>query len=266
MLISMQAFQVDAFTDKLFGGNPAVVVILDRELSDDTLLAIAGENAVPESAFLLQKGEDYSLRWFTPDIEMDLCGHATLASAHVLFHELGLPGKEIVFETLSGELIVKRTTGGYMLDFPVREGQKAALPIEILDSLNIKPIEVYKARDYMLVYRSEEEIKNIEIDRSIFDEINLDPGGVIVTAPGSDCDFVSRFFTPQSTILEDPVTGSAHCTLAPYWSQRKGKSVLTAKQLSPRGGSLLCSLVEGRLLIEGRAVTYSKSQLNIPII
>lgn len=260
------SFQVDAFTNSVFGGNPAAVVMLSQNLPDATLLQIAKENALSETAFLLPANDSYILRWFTPDLEMDLCGHATLASSHILFTEFGYSKEEIIFRTISGDLKVSREEDSYLMDFPQREAEKATLPIEIYDSLSIKPYLVYKARDYMLVYKTEEEIRNIEIDRSIIDEINLDPGGVIITAPGKDCDFVSRFFTPQSTIFEDPVTGSAHCTLAPFWAIKTGKSTMFAKQLSERGGSMHCQLTEGRVILKGNAVTYSKGEIFIPTI
>jgi len=259
----LESFQVDAFTTRVFSGNPAVVVMLEENLPDFMLMNIAKENAVPETAFLLKEGEAFRLRWFTPDIEMDLCGHATLASAHVLFSEYGVNLDSLVFKTMSGDLKVAAEDGKYLLDFPIREGVKSTLPIEIYDSLSLKPAEVYKARDYMLVYNKREEIENIEINRGIFDEININPGGVIITAPGDDSDFVSRYFTPQATILEDPVTGSAHCTLAPYWSKRLGKKVMLAKQLSTRGGTLQCVLKdeEGRVIIKGSAVTFSRARI-----
>ncbi len=261
--MKLKAYQVDAFTDKVFSGNPAVVVMLESRPDDETLLKIARENAVPETAYILPEGSGYNLRWFTPDIEMDLCGHATLASAHVLFTEEGFQGDEITFSSLSGELTVKRDNGMYHLDFPIREGHKAVLPAEIFDSLSRKPQEVYKARDFMLIYSKQAEIEDLEINRGVFDEININPGGVIVTAPGTDCDFVSRFFTPQATILEDPVTGSAHCTLAPYWAKRLGKDELHARQISERGGTLYLTLTQERVIIKGKAVTYSKSHIFI---
>ncbi len=261
--MKLKSFQVDAFAEGVFTGNPAVVVILEERLTDNTLMKIARESFVPETAFILTQGDSFSLRWFTPDIEMDLCGHATLASAHVLFSELGYDRDEIVFNTLSGDLIVKREGELYSMDFPQREGERATLPIEIYDSLSIKPLEVYKARDYMLIYNKRADIEHIEIDRPVFDEINMNPGGVIITAPGVDCDFVSRYFTPQATIFEDPVTGSAHCTLAPYWSKRLGKTSLYAKQISNRGGTIFCTVTPDRVFIKGSAVTYSVSQLNI---
>ena len=261
--MKLRAYQVDAFTETVFCGNPAVVVMLESKPDDRTLLKIARENAVPETAYILPEGSGYNLRWFTPDIEMDLCGHATLASAHVLFTEEGFEGDEITFSSLSGELTVKREDGMYLLNFPIREGHKAVLPAEIFDSLSIKPVEVFKARDFMLIYTKQSEIENLEINRGIFDEININPGGVIVTAPGTDCDFVSRFFTPQATILEDPVTGSAHCTLAPYWSKRLGKTELHARQISERGGTLYLTLTQERVIIKGKAVTFSRSHIYI---
>ena len=262
--MQLKAFHVDAFTNKLFSGNPAVVVFLDEMLSDRTLLNIARENGVPETAFIYKDDDNFILRWFTPDVEMDLCGHATLASAHVIFTETDFDGAEVLFETDSGRISVKRgQKGGYLLDFPVREAIMSDLPGDIRRSLNIDPIEIYRSRDYMLVFASQRDIESIVIDRFWFDKINLDPGGVIVTAPGNDCDFVSRFFTPQATILEDPVTGSAHCTLVPYWAKRLGKERLSAKQLSARGGVIHCTLEEKRVLLEGEAVTYANKVINM---
>ena len=257
----LQSFQVDAFTDRIFSGNPAVVVMLEEKLPDSVLRKIAQENYVPETAFILPDGNNYSLRWFTPDMEMDLCGHATLASAHVLFTWYKYKEEEILFNTASGQIAVKKDGDMISMDFPLREAIKSPLPEEIYDSLNIKPLEIYKARDYLLVYARQEEIEMIEIERSVFDEINIDPGGVIVTAPGKECDFVSRYFTQQATIHEDPVTGSAHCTLAPYWAKRLKKDSLKARQLSKRGGAITCIMEEERVLIKGSAVIFSKSEL-----
>lgn len=259
----LQSFQVDAFTDRIFSGNPASVVFLEQRLPDSILMSIARENSVPETAFLLQEERGYSLRWFTPDFEIDLCGHATLASAHVIYSWYKYKGEELLFLTRSGTLTVKREGAGYAMEFPLREAKSTILPVEIYDSLNIKPKEVYKARDFLLVYSNQEEVEMIEIDRTIFDEINIDPGGVIVTAPGKNYDFVSRFFTPQATILEDPVTGSAHCTLAPYWAGRLKKSNLRAKQLSQRGGEIECRVGTEAVVLFGKAVIYSKSELYI---
>lgn len=259
--MKLELYQIDAFTDKTFGGNPACVVPLSEWLSDDILLKIAMENAVAETAFFVDKGNTIHLRWFTPEIEMDLCGHATLATAHCLKTLLSYPKDEIYFDTQSGMLKVTVENGLYSMDFPSRMPAAAQLPDIIRRSLNQEPIEVHKARDYLLVYDTEEEIKNIRVGRQIFDQINLDPGGVIVTAKGENCDFVSRFFTPQASILEDPVTGSAHCSLIPFWASRLGKDKLSAKQISERVGTLYCENQKDRVIISGKAKTYSAGHL-----
>lgn len=259
--MKLQLFQVDAFTDKIFGGNPACVVPLDEWLPDTILLHIAKENAVAETAFFILKDDKVQLRWFTPEIEMDLCGHATLATAHCLKTILGYPADIMVFDTASGELNVTSQDGMYQLDFPSRKPVPSALPENIAQSLNVQPNEVLKSRDYVLVYNNEIEIRNIKIDRRLFDLVNLDPGGVVVTAPGSRCDFVSRFFTPQASILEDPVTGSAHCSLIPFWSSRLDKKDLFAMQLSERVGKLFCRDNGDRVIIGGHAKTYSEGYL-----
>ncbi|VXB97362.1 putative enzyme [Flavobacterium sp. 9AF] len=250
-------YQIDAFTDSIFGGNPACVVPLDQWLSDEILLKIAKENAVAETAFFVDKGEKIHLRWFTPEIEMDLCGHATLATAHCLATILNCKKNQIVFETLSGDLTVKIENGYYKMDFPSRMPIIDTLPPQIAKALNIQPKEILKSRDYVLVYENETEIRDIKIDKQLFDQVNLDPGGVIVTAIGDNCDFVSRFFTPQASLLEDPVTGSAHCSLIPFWSKRLNKKALYAKQVSERLGKLYCEDKEDRVIISGQAKTYS---------
>ena len=255
--MKLNVYQIDAFTDKIFGGNPACVVPLENWLSDEILLKIAKENAVAETAFYVVNGKRIHLRWFTPEIEMDLCGHATLATAHTLKSILNYPEDTIVFDTLSGELIVTVDTDLYTLDFPSRKPIPAELPEIIKNSVNIQPKTVLKSRDYVLIYETEQEIKDIVIDRQTFDKINLDPGGVVVTAKGDNCDFVSRFFTSQSSILEDPVTGSAHCSLIPYWSEQLGKKEMHAKQISEREGTLYCVDNGERVLISGKARTYS---------
>ena len=259
--MKFERYQIDAFTDKIFGGNPACVVPLNNWLPDEILLKITKENAVAETAFFVDKGDKIHLRWFTPEIEMDLCGHATLATAHCLISILNYPKDRIIFETLSGDLIVSIKNDLYSLDFPSRMPVACELPEIIKKSLNIQPKEILKARDYMLVYDSKQEIENIKIDRLIFDQINLDPGGVIVTAKGENCDFVSRFFTPQASILEDPVTGSAHCSLIPFWSLRLGKEKLNAIQISDRVGELQCLNKKDRVIISGKAKTYSIGNL-----
>jgi PhzF family phenazine biosynthesis protein len=255
--MKLDLYQIDAFTNTVFGGNPACVVPLDEWLSDDLLLKITKENAVAETAFYVDKGDKIHLRWFTPDIEMDLCGHATLATAHCLKSILNYPKDKIIFETLSGDLTVFMQNDFYFLDFPSRMPLISKLPEIIEKSLNILPKEVFKSRDYVLIYDSQEDIKNIKIDRQTFDQINLNPGGVIVTSKGNDCDFVSRFFTPQALILEDPVTGSAHCSLIPFWSKRLNKKELSAMQISERVGTLNCQDKNDRVIISGQAKTYS---------
>jgi PhzF family phenazine biosynthesis protein len=259
--MKFELYQIDAFTNKIFGGNPACVVPLTNWLSDDILLKIAKENAVAETAFFIYKGDKIHLRWFTPEIEMDLCGHATLATAHCLKTILNYKNEIIIFETISGDLSVTMKNDSYYLDFPSRMPIVKDLPETIKNSLNIQPIEVYKSRDYVLVYDTEQEIRDIIIDKQIFDQINLDPGGVIVTSKGKECDFVSRFFTPQASVLEDPVTGSAHCSLIPFWSLRLDKKELSAKQVSERGGELQCEYNNERVIIIGKAKTYSIGNL-----
>ncbi|MDJ0646305.1 MAG: PhzF family phenazine biosynthesis protein, partial [Flavobacteriaceae bacterium] len=235
----LDIYQVDAFTGNVFGGNPAAICPLEKWLPDTTLLKIAKENNLAETAYFVQQNNgNYHLRWFTPRIEMDLCGHATLASAYVLFEELGYSRDTIFFETHSGILKVKKNNDFLEMDFPSRPATKTYLPEIIRDSLNIQPIEVYRDRDYLLVYEHEKEIRSLRPNQAILTRINLDPGGIIVTAKGNNVDFVSRFFTPQAPIFEDPVTGSAHCTLTPYWAKRLNKLELHALQVSERVGEL----------------------------
>ena len=261
--MKLPIFQIDAFSDKVFGGNPACVVPLENWLQDEVLLKISKENAVAETAFFVRKGKNFHLRWFTPDIEMDLCGHATLATAHCILSELKLESEKVIFETLSGKLEVSLNNGRYLMDLPRRDPISASLPDEIKNALNIQPKKVLKARDYLLVYENQKEIEDIVINRELFDQININPGGVIVTAKGDHCDFVSRFFTPQATILEDPVTGSAHCTLTPYWSNKFLKKRMNAQQISNRKGELFCNLKKNRVEISGKAITYLKGHIYI---
>lgn len=264
--MKIKIFQVDAFTDHLFGGNPAAVCPLDNWLENEILQNIAIENNLAETVFFVQLSNNhFHLRWFTPELEMDLCGHATLASAFVIFEEIGCECKEILFDTRSGLLKVKKVEDYLELDFPSRLPQKANLPTIISDGLNIQPIEIWKARDYLLVYDSEDDIKKIEPNVAILNQINIDPGGIIVTAKGKaiDVDFVSRFFTPQATVFEDPVTGSAHCTLVPFWADRLNKTELRALQISKREGELLCQLNKDRVAIKGKAVKYLEGTIEL---
>lgn len=259
--MKLPLYQVDAFTDKIFSGNPACVVPLTEWLPDELLLKIAKENAVAETAFFVDDGEKIHLKWFTPETEMDLCGHATLATAHVIKDILKYPEEKITFETLSGELEVLVEDGLYTLNFPSRKPIPTSLPSLLAKAINIQPTEVLKARDYVLVYPKEEDIKNIEINRLHFDQLDLGTGGVIFTAKGTESDFVSRFFTPGASVFEDPVTGSAHCSLIPFWSERLEKTEMTARQISQRGGSLFCANRQTRVLISGKAKTYASGWL-----
>ena len=257
----LDIYQIDAFTNTVFGGNHACVIPLNSWLPDEILLKITQENAVAETAFFVPKGNKFHLRWFTPEIEMDLCGHATLATAHCIKTILKYDSNNIVFETLSGDLSVCVKDDFYFLDFPSRMPVPSTLPKPIEKALNIAPKEVYKSRDYVLVYDTEQEIKNIKINRQFFDLLNLNTGGVIVTSKGTNCYFVSRFFTPQASILEDPVTGSAHCSLIPFWAKKLDKKELSAQQLSKRRGVLNCLDKNDRVIISGQAKTYSVGKL-----
>ena len=257
-------YQIDAFTNRIFGGNPACIVPLQKWLPDAILLKIAQENAVAETAFFIQEENSIHLRWFTPEFEMDLCGHATLAAAHCLKTILHYPKSTIQFNTASGLLTVTCDGDWYHLDFPTRMPVPAELPSIIAKALSHLPNEVFKARDYVLVYDNEAAIRNIMVNRTDFDQINLDPGGVVVTAVGDYSDFVSRFFTPQASILEDPVTGSAHCSLIPFWAKRLQKDQLSAIQLSERIGHLQCEAKGERVQISGQARTYSIGTFEIP--
>ena len=261
--MELTVYQINAFSNQLKGGNPACVIPLETWLPAETMLAIAKRNALPETAFFIKNENTIQLRWFTPDIEMDLCGHATLATAHCLQTHLGYCQKNMAFETQSGLIDVNFSKGLYHMDLPAREGKLATLPQNIYKALSMAPKEVYKSRDFLLVYEDQSKIEKIKVNRKIFDLINMDPGGVIVTAPGDEVDFVSRFFTPQASILEDPVTGSAHCTLIPYWSKRLQKKEMTAKQLSKRGGEIGCANNGKRVIVSGCAVTSSEKNIVI---
>lgn len=264
--MELHIFQVDAFTNQVFTGNPAAVCPLNEWYTDKILQKIAQENAVSETAFIKGGDGNYEVRWFTPEIEMDLCGHATLAAAHVIKNHLHDNAAQIRFSSNSGELLVTPDGSTFNLDFPSRPPFPAQLPEAISEALNIQPVKVLKSRDYVLIYENEAQIKQLTVDKSVLDQINLDPGGVVVTAPGQDVDFVSRFFTPQASILEDPVTGSAHCSLIPFWAAKLNKPVLMAQQLSKRKGTLYCKYQGDRVIISGQAVTYMTGKINLNTI
>jgi PhzF family phenazine biosynthesis protein len=252
----MKIFQVDAFAETVFSGNPAAVCPLDHWLDDATMQNIAMENNLAETAFIVRQGDRFHIRWFTPTIEVELCGHATLATAHVLFNHLGIAGDTIpFFSHHSGTLNVYRQGELLILDFPSDTVDRVIPTDAMMAAFNIQPKEIYKGKtDLMYVFEKEEEILNIQPDlRTI---ATLPARGVIITAPGTQVDFVSRFFGPQSGIDEDPVTGSAHTTLTPYWSKRLDKDALSAFQLSKRKGLLACKYLGDRVLISGKAKTY----------
>jgi predicted PhzF superfamily epimerase YddE/YHI9 len=261
--MKLRLYQVDAFADRLFSGNPAAVCPLEEAwLPDGVMQQIAAENNLAETAFYMRSGSGYAIRWFTPACEVDLCGHATLATGYVVFAYDGWKGDAVEFASRSGILWVRRDADLLVLDFPV-DTVHAAEPTELLvESIGREPAECHKGKtDYLLVYSSEEEVRGLAPD---FADLSMVPArGVIATAPGKDVDFVSRFFGPQVGVNEDPVTGSAHTTLTPYWSRRLGKTELTAKQLSRRGGWLRCRLAGDRVEIAGRAVPYLEGTITV---
>ncbi|GIV32344.1 MAG: putative isomerase [Saprospiraceae bacterium] len=262
--MKLELYQVDAFTDALFGGNPAAVVPLQNWLPDELLQAIAAENNLSETAFFISKGDRFHIRWFTPVAEVALCGHATLATAHVLWAHLQHPADQLAFDSLSGPLGVSRQGQWYQLDFPTDKLEPLQLPTLLGDALGITPVETYKGReDVLVILETEAQLKALQPDFAQLKK--LGGRGVICSAPGSRVDFVSRCFYPAYGIDEDPVTGSAHTTLTPYWAARLGKPELMAEQWSARRGRLRCRLDGDRTYIGGQAVTYLKGTIFLPI-
>lgn len=257
----MKIYQVDAFTDHIFGGNPAAVCPMASWLSKMEMQQIAMENNLSETAFFVKENDIFHIRWFTPEMEIDLCGHATLASAHVIFNHLFFREDTIKFRYHGGDLTVKKINGLLSMDFPSVPSKKIDVTDLITISLGKKPKEAYIARDLMAVFESENDIVHLKPDFIKMSEI--DSLGVIVTAPGDKVDFVSRFFAPSAGITEDPVTGSAHCMLIPYWAKRLGKNKLEALQLSKRIGKLSCEFKGERVEIAGKAVTYLVGDIDI---
>jgi predicted PhzF superfamily epimerase YddE/YHI9 len=254
--MKLDIYQVDAFTKEVFKGNPAAVCPLTEWLPSETMHKIALENNLSETAFFVKNGDVYEIRWFTPTFEIDLCGHATLASAFVIFNVLNLETDEIKFHShKSGALSVEKNGDVLTLDFPVR-------PVSPVDA----PAGL-KARDYFLVYETEQEVLDLKPDFSALHKIaaflKIDAHGFIVTAPGDSSDFVSRFFAPEVGVFEDPVTGSSHCNLIPYWAEKLGKTELFARQVSARGGELFCELAGDRVKIGGNAVLYLKGEIYV---
>lgn len=261
--VRLPIFQVDAFTTRRFAGNPAAVIPMAAFLDDAVLQAIAAENNLPETAFLVADGDDYRLRWFTPVTEVPLCGHATLASAAVVMERLEPERRSVVFHTASGPLSVKRTHGGYAMDFPARSFDPVTAPPGLAEALGVVPVEVWTAAaNYMVLLESARVVRELVPDIAAL--ARLDRSGVVVTACGDGgYDFVSRYFAPAKGIPEDPVTGGAHCGLAPYWAKRLAKTELRAFQASQRGGEIVCRVRGARVQLEGSCVFYLAGEVEV---
>lgn len=262
-LVRTPIFQIDAFTTRRFAGNPAAVMPMDRFLEDAALQAIAAENNLAETAFLVPEGSGYRLRWFTPATEVPLCGHATLASAAVVMERLEPGRRRVVFQSASGPLAVRRTDAGYVMDFPARLSKPVAAPPGLAEALGVVPLEVVAdAFNYLALLESAQAVRELAPDIAAI--ARLDRSGLIVTAPGDNgFDFVSRYFAPAKGIPEDPVTGGAHCALAPYWAGRLHKTAFRAFQASQRGGEVTCRLVGDRVELEGSCVFYLEGMAEI---
>jgi len=259
--MKLALFQIDAFTDTVFSGNPAAVCPLDAWLADGRMQAIAAENNLSETAFFVPDGDAFGLRWFTPTCEVDLCGHATLATAHLLLDHLEPGRSSVTFETRSGRLNVIRDGDRLAMDFPAKPAAAIKPAAGLVEAVGGTPRAVLAADNYLFVYGSAAEVR--EARPRMAELAAFGPRGAIVTAPGEDCDFVSRFFAPAHGIPEDPVTGSTHCTLVPYWSSRLGKADLHARQISRRGGELFCRDMGARVRIAGRAVLYLEGTITV---
>ncbi len=259
--MELSIYHIDAFASELFKGNPAAVCPLEKWLPDGTMQSIANENNLSETAFFVPKGNGFHIRWFTPTSEVDLCGHATLASAYVLFNILNYNKEKIEFESKSGILSVMKDGDKLTLNFPARSHVPCEIPEEIFKAFNAEPIECLKSEDYIVLFKSESDISSADPD---FEQLNkLGLRGVIITAKSDNYDFVARCFFPGIGIQEDPVTGSAYTQLAPYWASKLGKTRFSVKQMSSRGGELTCELVDDRVLISGKAVKYLEGKINI---
>lgn len=260
----MKYYVVDAFTDEVFKGNPAGVCLLEERISDKIMQKIAFENNLPETAFLLKEAGRYYLRWFTPEVEIDLCGHATLGTAYVMMNLVDSSLKHIEFETQSGRLSVERDENIFIMNFPSRMPTPIAQNKLLEEALGCKVLETYLSRDLVVVVESEEIVQNLNVNMDLMCEISKDIAfGIIVTAKGTTCDFVSRFFAPNAGVKEDPVTGSSHSTLIPFWSKRLNKTKMIAKQLSPRGGTLICEDLGERVSIGGKATCYLSGEIRL---
>jgi len=266
-MTDLSLFQIDAFADRPFEGNPAAVVPLEAWLPDEMLLAIAAENNLAETAYFVATDEGYELRWFTPAVEVPLCGHATLASAHVLFTHLGYSGSEIKFQTKSGELSVGREGDLYVMDFPGNPAKPTMTSDALCEALGARPSMMLKAKNYLCVFEDLRDVAALQPDLARLTRFCREAdAGVIATAPGNEklgWDCASRFFAPNVGIPEDPVTGSAHTTIVPFWAKRLDKADVTARQISKRGGTLFCTVQEDRILMRGRAADYLKGTISV---
>lgn len=260
--MKLTMYQVDAFAEQVFEGNPAAVCPLECWLDDCVLQAIAEENNVSETAFFIPVGDAFELRWFTPVEEVDLCGHATLAAAHVLFKHMRYEKSQLTFLTRSGELVVRKHEVGYSMNFPAAPVAACVAPDALIAGLGHTPNELLAGFDYVAVYSTEEEIQALTPDFTKLQNIGL--RGVVATAPGKEADFVSRCFFPKLRVNEDPVTGSAHCELAPLWAERLGKNTLIARQLSKRSGTLRCEIRGDRVMLVGNAADYMQAEIQLP--
>ena len=259
----MKYFVIDVFTDKLFGGNPAGVCLLGFWPDDAVMQNIAMENNLAETAFLVgEDGGSYGLRWFTPKVEIDLCGHATLASAFVLMNEVNAVSDRVDFHTHSGTLTVTKSGDIFTMDFPSRAPVRCDVPPLLEQALGVPVLETHVSRDLLVLLDSEDVVRHLRPDFAQLKQFDS-VFAIIVTASGKDCDFVSRFFAPRAGIPEDPVTGSSHCTLIPFWSKRLGKKCMNARQLSPRGGSLICEDCGERVKIGGTAMCYLRGEISL---
>ena len=254
-------YHIDAFASRLFEGNPAAVCPLEKWLPDEIMQSIAKENNLSETAFFVPKGKGFQIRWFTPTSEVDLCGHATLASGYALFHILGYKGDTIAFDSRSGVLIVTKREDRMVMDFPSQPPVLCDTPKEIVQAFEAAPVECLKAEDYVVVFEHERDIESADPDLSQLSKLDL--RGVIITAKSTRYDFVARFFAPKYGVPEDPVTGSAYTQLAPYWASKIGSKRFRVKQVSSRGGELTCELVHDRVLISGKAIKYMEGKIHI---
>ncbi|MFC2085274.1 PhzF family phenazine biosynthesis protein [Bacteroidota bacterium] len=259
--MNLKIFQVDAFTSRLFKGNPAAVVPLEEWLDDKTMQNIALENNLSETAFIVKEEDYYKIRWMTPTLEVPLCGHATLASAFVIFNYFDKEQREIVFDSKSGRLIVTKEDDLLSLNFPANKPEKVEIPDDIVKVVSVAPNEVLFNKSYLAIFDSEEQIRDMKPDIRTLKNIHAD--GLIISARGNSVDFVSRFFVPSAGIDEDPVTGYAHTILTPYWSEKLGKKKMSVLQVSARGGELQVEDLGGRVKISGKAVLYMMGEIKL---